>query len=104
MTEWTVAGVLRAAAAIVESRGHCQWAAEDEVGRVCTSYALILAYTADGSDPVKFPAPVLLDAQAALRRLLGVDNLVAWNDRRGRTKEQVVAALREAADAAEAAT
>lgn len=37
------------------------------------------------------------EAKAVLRRDLGVDNLADWNDEPGRTKEQVIAALKAAA-------
>lgn len=37
------------------------------------------------------------EAKAILRRFLGVENLADWNDEEGRTKEQVIAALKGAA-------
>jgi hypothetical protein len=39
------------------------------------------------------------EAKALLRRHLAVDNLATWNDEEGRTKEQVIAALKAAARA-----
>ena len=84
------------AADVVEQRGHCQHALS-EGGGVCLYGALNVADHGN----VNWVAGVRHDeATVALTRVLGTCNRwrnVDWNNSRGRTKAEVVNALRKAA-------
>ena len=45
----------------------------------------------------RFTTPVMRDAAARLARVVGTNATIGWNDDPARTKEEVVAALRQAA-------
>jgi hypothetical protein len=77
------------AAEIVDRRGHCQWQFENSRRRVCLIGAL--RFAAKQSSDARFEGAVV-----ALRRFLQCD-IMTWNNRPGRTKEQVVEALETAA-------
>ena len=80
--------VLLKAAEYIEEHGWCQHAFGEPDGRVCLEGAINrTAYNGSERD-------------AAVRRMIGHLNgqtPAFWNDMRGRTKEEVIAALREAA-------
>jgi len=84
---------LEGAADIMEQRGHCQGRFEDEGGRICTANAVALAC---GCHPhMVFYSP---EGQA-LTKFLRCGDICAWNNEPGRTKQEVVDALRGAARA-----
>jgi hypothetical protein len=88
-----VADRLRAAADLLATNGWIQGTPEDDQGRHCMAGALYAVTDAEG---------VYLAASQAVREHLNdLDatswGLVSWNDRAGRTAEQVIAVLRETA-------
>lgn len=127
-----IAADLRAAAEVLERDGWTQKLYHDEFGCHCAEGAIALSvgqhvHVPDGADAdwwANHPDAELLscadwswfavpgtpawdrrwEAEAALARHLGIprDGVANWNDQPGRTKAEVVAALRAAADAAEA--
>jgi hypothetical protein len=81
---------LRAAADLLATNGWIQGAPEDARGRHCVVGAI---------DAVSDTLEEQGDVYNAVGRYLGVEYRVAWwNDRSGRTAEQVIAVLRETAD------
>lgn len=81
------AEILEGAADLIERDGWCQGHAMNDAGEMCLMQALV--FTASGMCEFH-----------KLRRILGhaIDEpIVEWNDRPGRTKEEVITALREAA-------
>jgi hypothetical protein len=90
----TPAGMLTAAADLIEQRGWCQRKFQDDDGRLCVEGAIYHGLAV--LDRVCF------DAVRILRRHIGDDSLIRWNDQPGRTQDQVVAALRAAAEQAAA--
>lgn len=98
----TIAQILRAAAWRIEALGWRQYAAGDESGPNCAVGALRNV----GATWLQS-----VDASKALLRYLGLPTqasdaqnayaIAGWNDKMTRTKEDVVAALRGAADAHE---
>lgn len=82
--------IRRKAADLIEERGWVQDA--EGGGRVCLVVALNLA--ADHVDDSGSGSTQLRRTKTELRKELGVDNLVIWNDEPSTTKEQVLAALR----------
>jgi hypothetical protein len=88
-----VADRLRAAADLLATNGWIQGQPSDEHDRYCMAGALYAVTDAEG---------VYLAASQAVREHLNdLDatswGLVSWNDRAGRTAEQVIAVLRETA-------
>lgn len=83
--------ILLDAANILESDGWCQRRVHSVDGRHCAVGAMFRAVKHDqlGWDH--------RNAIFHLRVSLSVDNIAKWNDRRGRTKEEVIAAFRNAA-------
>lgn len=84
-----VAAILQKAADMIDRRGWCQGMGMDGMGRVCA----VRAIGTVAGDNVVF-------ASDALRRLedhLNIRFVSLWNDVKGRTKDEVVAALRAAA-------
>ena len=87
--------ILNAAADYIEEHGWCQYALVMS-GRVCMLGAVNAAICGDpagGGDMLPF------EVTDMLHRATGSASLSSWNDARERTKEQVVRALREAAQA-----
>ena len=87
-----VGKVLDAAADYIEGYGWCQYKLEDGRGRACLMGALLRVW----SDETIEHRYAVLDRLAGL---LGrsVNSIALWNDAPGRTKEEVIAALRGAA-------
>lgn len=81
--------VLREAANILQEKGWCQCQAEDRFGHVCMAQAISLACKKDFS--------LYGETTMRFRTILGME-AVHWNDTEGRTKEQVIAKLREVAE------
>lgn len=77
------------AADYMDEHGFCQGTLVDSNGRVCILGALLRAN--QGGDRTR-----VSQAQAHLRDFLPV-SIVGWNDARGRSKEEAVAALRQCA-------
>jgi hypothetical protein len=97
-TPTTVAEVLDAAADMIARRGFAQRDAtsaayQDNDSPLCPGLAL--QWTGASSE-------VQADASRRFKAYLGHSDIILWSDRDGRTKEQVVSALREAAAAARA--
>lgn len=82
---------LSACADRIERNGWCQFEPIGEDGKSMCAVATIDELTRQ--DPYLYG-----EVSAALKAHLGVRNLVAWNDRAGRTKDEVVATFRDAAD------
>lgn len=94
----TPAEVLRKAADVIRARGWRQHDYGEESGPVCAVGALNVAM---GGDPWDDHGPYT--AEERLRQFLGWgDSVSRWNDARGRTVEEVIAALEKAASLAEA--
>ncbi len=84
--------LLNDAADYIEEHGWCQGELRDEMGQVC-----ILGAIASIPDPEDWePRSVALKALRAITGSPFPDN---WNDAPGRTKEEVIAAFRNAARA-----
>lgn len=95
--------VLRKAADRLETGGWCQHTSVDREGRYCAAAAIDYA---TGYDPVdgydnRMVATGLYDAAMALlaEHVGDPGGIVSWNDAPGRTAEQVIHAMREAAAA-----
>jgi hypothetical protein len=73
--------VLECALAILHKRGWCQGHRMDSHGRVCALGAI---------DQTKASPMLRHAASRALERLVGYDEVAWWNDRGGRTFEEVV--------------
>lgn len=97
----TVADVLRHAARIIEERGLGQGAYESDAG-LCIYGAIALAQ--QGSSTPRFDDESRQPQFAAYRYIVDTFDVspIPWNDAPGRTAAEVTAALRAAADAAEA--
>lgn len=98
--------VLEAAADIIAARGLHQgdyWPElrYDPASRVCTTAAIYLAAGATPDYTFScLPRPVqelAWQARRALTRRPGIDGVAMWNDKPGRTAEQVVTELRACA-------
>jgi hypothetical protein len=79
---------------VLERDGWCQHSLHDAMGRYCVlgaSYAV--AYEGD----VASKAAIRYEAIMRLTRAVGVLDIGYWNDRRERTKDQVIKALKVAA-------
>lgn len=87
-----VAADLRAAAEVLRCDGWTQGELTDANGCHCVLGAFYKAGC------LAMPGA----ADQVFRDHIGVGSLAAWNDREGRTAEEVIAALEAAADAAEA--
>jgi hypothetical protein len=85
--------VLLDAADYIERHGWIQRTYKTNAGKVCATGAIVLS-SPRGPD---FPVPVIINATARLKKYLGVDHIPVWNDTPGRTKDEIVAALRGAA-------
>jgi hypothetical protein len=83
-----VADKLRAAADLLATNGWIQGAPSDEHGRYCIDGAV---------NVVTDDANVYKDATEAVLDHLGTPSITGWNDKPGRTAEQVIAVLRETA-------
>lgn len=84
--------VLLKAAELIEERGWCQFTSEDAEGHICLRQAINIA---------AMPGFYACDAVFRLGRFLGTNLIAAqFNDTPGRTKEEVIAALRAAAEIA----
>ena len=101
----TISDVLSRAADAIQERGHCKGNFVDAAGNLCVAGALYLAAglpvvgiakPRDGWDAAKSYADAD-EAAAAFRRYVG-SSVYTWNDQPERTKEEVVAALRAAAE------
>lgn len=94
----TVAECLEEGARLLETAGWCQGSAYGANGEVCAVEAN------HRSLPGIMDAPVRYEAYRNLRRALGelgwVYGLIGWNDTPGRTKEEVIALFRRAAELA----
>lgn len=102
-----VCRVLRRAAHVIRERGWCQNIQCDDNGRVCISGAF---YTAVTGDPYSIDhTPAVTEAARCLYRHLGFRlddegrpinsrDHIHWNNKKGRTQADVIAALEGAAD------
>lgn len=86
--------ILEEAAKVIETRGWCRRRYETADGRVCASMAMSVAMDALGADYVGEDG-----ARRRMCREIDNDSIVHWNDKRGRTKDEVLAAFRQAAQA-----
>lgn len=79
------------AASLIEKRGWCQGRAMDGKGRVCLMQAIGRAAGELGVDTFRTSGvwPFVEEVHSRLRR-----GGTAWNDAPGRTKEEVIAALK----------
>jgi hypothetical protein len=103
MTPQYVGDVLEAAATRLETHGWCQDTDVDEAGRCCVLSAISEAATGDA----QLTSDLAQAATETLMRVIVLDDvracrhpehmIAAWNDSEGRTVEEVVTALREAA-------
>lgn len=84
----SAATVLREAADLIDANEWGQSSVTDTPGAYCPMIALNQINRRTNYEPYE-----------ALRRYLGIRNIVAWNDKPGRTKAEVLAAMRGAADA-----
>lgn len=90
--------LLSKAAVVLGERGWCQHALEDDDGRVCLVGAISYAHngtsylTTDGTKGMHWGAAV-----GVLMDRLGTATLGRWNDTPGRTKEEVIALLKNSA-------
>lgn len=84
--------VLLDAADYIERHGWCQYIVEDNQGRVCIGGAISAAASNSDQDDLYVYALVRLDKYLHSYKLVPF-----WNDTPGRTKEEVIAALRAAA-------
>lgn len=92
-----VSGILNRAADVIVERGWTTGEIQDRRGAVCLVGALNLAITGNSLDPV-FGNRKWSLAEAYLREVTDAPGHAwEWNDVPGRTKEQVIGALREAA-------
>ena len=91
-----VAGVLNGAADLIERDGWIQGEPRGADGRLCMVRAL--GDVIGGATPWR--SDLYDAATAALQETTGVFLVSAWNDQSGRTKAEVVAALRAAAERA----
>jgi hypothetical protein len=99
--EKTTADVLRHAARIIEERGWCRGELQDNQGAVCAWGAIDTALAGGVRYEVHDEERLALQALGAS---LGISwsDVPFWNDHPHRTAAEVIAALRDAADAAEA--
>jgi len=98
--------VLRKAKALIEEKGWHQGAYQGPTGCLCVRGACYAAAGLDLASP-EFDSAAAMDAETA-QYLLGeqvdvhlLGSLAAWNDRPGRTKEEVIAAFDKAIALAE---
>lgn len=90
----TVKEVLLKAAEIIEERGWCQGSYNKETGEVCAKGGLRKAVGWPHQDGEGY-----YGALDALYTLIGAGTILSWNDTPGRTKSDVITALRQAAEA-----
>ena len=96
-----VAADLRAAADVLRRDGWTQGAyLNSDTGCRCLVGALDYVYGRRGVGWMGDSSES--EAYDALEAVIGDQSPIAWNDRRGRTADEVIAALEAAADAAEA--
>ncbi len=81
-----VARTLLDAADYIDDHGWCQGQSWDLVGQVCAGWAIY-----------RSNRQFQLQAAARLRGHLNISDIATWNDRPGRTRDEVTAALRAAA-------
>jgi hypothetical protein len=91
----TPSQVLRKAAELIEQRGWCRCCYTDSAGRLCVVGALRATRNGDAGDPF-----CDWDQHKAFSMLSKcIDGIPSrWNDAPERTKDQVIAALRAAAE------
>jgi hypothetical protein len=95
-TEIDEAGkILLDTADYIERHGWCQNVYQNGLGNVCIMGALSRIV----HRPVQLPEGRIMEILPRLTKYLGVTRVDSWNDAPGRTKEQVVDALRGAARA-----
>ena len=87
--------ILAAASELLVTKGWTQGeSAKDKDGYCVPSYSpRATCYCLIGAIEKVAPSWDGLEARDALRRVLGVDNIVKWNDTPGRTKEEVLKAI-----------
>jgi hypothetical protein len=96
-----VAADLRAAAEVLERDGWTQGVYHDlESGCRCAQGALDSIYGAHEAEG-SYDQAVEEAANDHLAAVIGTPRIISWNDEPGRTADEVIAALRAAADAAE---
>jgi hypothetical protein len=88
----TARQILLAAASMLERDGWCQGSSQDEKGRRCGSGAIT-----DTCPPGNHGAE-WVRARNAVREQIGSEDIAVWNDVHGRTADEVIAALRAAAE------
>ena len=90
-----VADVLNGAADLILRDGWCQGDYVGPNGERCVEWALADAIGRQGE---WWTSPLYVEACVALRPFIGMHSRAGWNDQPGRTKAEVVAALRAAAE------
>jgi hypothetical protein len=95
--------ILTRAADLIDKRGHAKRAYQTSDGALCLRGAVIKAVSLRFSFKRCSLTPAAAQvAIAAFRRHIGCYGEITWNDAPERTKEEVVTALRGAAEAARA--
>jgi hypothetical protein len=89
--------ILTRAADLIDERGHCKGRNEDSDGRLCVYGAMREASDAFVDAEYAFGL-----AAARFSQHIGYDLVALWNDDELRTEEEVLDALRGAAEAARA--
>lgn len=93
-----VAKVLETAAEVINERGWCQGIYRKDSGEVCAIGALVTADCRLELGGQAYPRAVGAVSGAAHRLDPEVMSVVEWNDRPGRTKDEVVQLLRDTAE------
>ena len=100
-----VSDVLRRAAGVLDERGWCQNNNENADGTVCALGAINVAITGDPDPEAWLPLDKLLFENVChvLVQAAGIKDvfITRWNDREGRTVDEVKAAMVTAAECAE---
>lgn len=87
--------ILLRAAELLEHDGWCQGYLRDDFGRMCASGAIGAAI--EEMCPVDGDPDTWEDVACRVARHVGARMLTAWNDESERTKDEVIAALRQVA-------
>ena len=101
MTPSPEATLCRRAAQFIEARGFCQCTYEDHAARLCLKGALnLVAYGHPVECGVECGDSISLVNKVAnhIAQRVGAESAIWWNDAPGRTKADVLAALRATAD------
>jgi len=93
--------ILLGAASILEKRGWVQKVSEDASGACCVQGAIHYAAYGTATEPSMCVLGMHAQVSKAFNRLracLPRNRIIPWNDAEGRTKEEVISKLREAAE------